>query len=87
MKHDLGDAPIEDDYRASMEVIARNLDLLFNNGATGSSRTVGFVLLVFPFHVMDGRCNYISNVADRADIEKLLREQADRFAAAAGGAE
>jgi hypothetical protein len=77
--HELGDAPIEDAYRASMNALARNLDILLNNGATGDNRTTGFVLLVFPFHESGGRCNYISNGADRADVEKLLYEQAECF--------
>lgn len=43
------------------------------------AREVGFVLLVFPYGSNDGRCNYISNGADRKDMVKLLREQANRF--------
>jgi len=48
-------------------------------GARGKDRSTGFVLLVFPFGETEGRCNYISNGADRKDIVKLLREQANRF--------
>ena len=76
---ELGSGPIQPEFRESMNTIARNLDILFNAGATGKSRTVGFGLLVFPFGAGDGRCNYISNGADRRDIIKLLREQANRF--------
>ena len=59
--------------------VAYALDELFNKGIKGSARTTGFVLLVFPFGDNSGRCNYISNGANRSDIVKLLREQANRF--------
>jgi hypothetical protein len=35
--------------------------------------------LVFPFGAEDGRCNYISNGADRRDIVTMLKEQIKRF--------
>lgn len=79
MEHQLGSAPIEDSYRAQMNAVAKVLDETFNGDARGDQRSVGFVLLVFPFGEREGRCNYISNGADRADIVKLLREQANRF--------
>lgn len=79
MEHQLGSAPIQDSYRAQMNAVAKVLDETFNGDARGDQRSVGFVLLVFPFGERDGRCNYISNGADRADIVKLLREQANRF--------
>lgn len=75
----LGSGPIEDQYRVKMNVVARVLDKVFNGEAKGADRHVGFVLLVFPFGEGEGRCNYISNRADRHDIIKLLREQANRF--------
>ena len=74
-----GSAPIQDEYRAQMNAVAKILDEVFNGVARGADRQVGFVLLVFPFGEKDGRCNYISNGADRADMVKLLREQANRF--------
>jgi len=77
--HELGSGPIQDEYRARMNAIARVLDETFNGDARGSERKTGFVLLVFPYGDVDGRCNYISNGADRRDIIKLLREQANRF--------
>ena len=79
MDHQLGSAPIQDEYRAQMNAVAATLDQVFNEDLRGKDRKVGFVLLVFPFGEKDGRCNYISNGADRADIVKLLREQANRF--------
>lgn len=79
MEHELGDAPIEDIHRDLMNTIAAGIDALFNGDLKGPNRTVGFVLLVFPFGESEGRCNYISNGADRNDMVKLLREQANRF--------
>lgn len=78
-KHTLGDAPIEEAHRELMNAVAVKLDELFNFGTKGAARKVGFVLLVFPFGEKEGRCNYISNGADRRDIAVMLREQAARF--------
>jgi hypothetical protein len=75
----LGDAPIEERYREQMNVIAQALDGILNGDAKGTDRDVGFVLLVFPFGTQDGRCNYISNGADRRDIVTMMKEQIARF--------
>ena len=75
----LGDAPIQPEYREMMNGVAHALDEAFNGEAKGKDRKVGFVLLVFPFGAEDGRCNYISNGADRKDIVTMLREQIARF--------
>lgn len=78
--HTLGDAPIEAAYVEQMNKLARFIDQRFNGLARGPSRKVGFVLMVFPFgdgHA--GRCNFISNGADRADLAVLFREMAARF--------
>ena len=75
----LGSAPIEDRFANNMNMIARKLDQVFNGDTKGAAREVGFVLLVFPYGDTEGRCNYISNGAERKDIVKLLREQANRF--------
>ena len=77
--HQLGSGPIESGYLEIMNEIARSLDMILNGALQGPDRTTGFVLLVFPYGETEGRCNYISNGADRADIIKLLREQANRF--------
>jgi hypothetical protein len=79
MTSQLGDAPIEPQYREMMNQIARGLDEFFNGEAKGKDRQVGFVLLVFPYEDHDGRCNYISNGADRRDIVTLFKEQIKRF--------
>lgn len=77
MNHTLGDAPIEARYREEMNGLARFLDAQLNQGKM-PMRDTGFVLLVFPFHGHEGRCNYISN-AEREDIIVLLKEQLARF--------
>jgi hypothetical protein len=77
--HTLGDAPIEDRHRLMLNTLAMSLDLLFNDGKKGDKRDTGFVLMVFPFGDHDGRCNYISNGADREDIVTLMKEMIARF--------
>ncbi len=79
-KHQLGSAPIQKEYIVQMNAIAAVINEALNGNAKGPDRQTGFVLLVFPFgEAKEGRCNYISNGADRHDIIKLLREQANRF--------
>lgn len=75
----LGDGPIEDQFREKMNAVAQGLDEVFNGRARGADRNVGFVLLVFPFGDNSGRCNYISNGADRRDVVTLMKEQIARF--------
>ena len=79
VKHTLGDAPIEPQYQEQMVELARHLNRFFNGDAPVGERKTGFVLLVFPFKDHEGRCNYISNGADRRDIVTLFREQIARF--------
>lgn len=77
--HKLGDRPIPPEYYEKMNEVAALLDKIFNGDARGSDRKVGFVLLQFPFGSTDGRCNFISNGADRKDIVTLFREMIARF--------
>jgi hypothetical protein len=79
MTERLGDAPIEETYRDTMNAVAGALDEAFNGVAKGKERKVGFILMVFPFGADDGRVNYISNGASRADIVTMLKEQIARF--------
>lgn len=79
MSERLGDAPIEPKYYAMMNDIAKMLDELFNGEARGKDRDTGFILLVFPFGESEGRCNYISNGADRRDVVTMFKEQIARF--------
>ena len=83
-KHTLGDAPIEDAHRETMNTIAQGLDKIFNGELKGPARQTGFVLLVFPFDEVvtrggQSRCNFISNGADRKDIVALFKEMIARF--------
>lgn len=74
----LGDAPVQDEYHQKMVATVQAIDELFNGKAGG--RTVGFVLMVFPFgEGGTGRCNYMSNGVDRRDIVTLMREMIARF--------
>lgn len=75
----LGDAPVSADYHEKMVAITRSLDVRFNGNAKGADRETGFVLLVFPFNSHDGRCNFMSNGADRKDIVVLFKEMIARF--------
>lgn len=79
MTERLGDGPIQAEYRDMMNAIARGLDEAFNGQAKGAERKTGFVLLVFPFGDHEGRCNYISNGADRRDVVTMMKEQIKRF--------
>jgi hypothetical protein len=77
--HPLGDGPIQPEYIEQMKAIAAALDETFNDGLRGADRPTGFVLMVFPFNGFDGRCNYISNGANREDIVTLMKEMIARF--------
>ena len=80
MTHQLGDGPIQQQYREQMTAVARGLDKVFNGEVKGPARKTGFVLLVFPFGNAEGeRCNFISNGADRRDIVALMKEMIARF--------
>ena len=76
----LGDAPIQPEYVQAMNAVARGLDEIFNGVLKKDERKTGFVLLVFPFGEADaGRCNFISNGADRRDVVTLMKEMIARF--------
>ena len=74
----LGDAPIEPEYIEKMNALARGIDEIFNGEAKGADRKTGFVLLCFNFGDT-GRCNFISNGADRKDVVALFKEMIARF--------
>lgn len=77
--HTLGDGPIDEDYRQVMNAMAAAIDAAFNGEAKGNDRRTGFVLLTFPFGDNSGRCNFLSNGADRKDIVVLFKEMIARF--------
>jgi hypothetical protein len=74
--HNIGDAPIQEEYRELMNELAHFIDTYFNEDR--HNKKVGFCLMVFPFEGFNGRANYISN-AQRSDIVTLLKEQIKRF--------
>lgn len=76
--HTIGDAPIEERFFVQMQAIASVLDEQLNPALPRGQRTTGFVLLVFPFDSVRGRCNYVSN-ADRKDVVTMLKEQLAYF--------
>ena len=79
-KERLGDAPIEEAYYQQMNAVAAGLDEFFNGDAKHPNKQVGFVLLLFPYgDDPKGRCNFISNGADRRDIVTLFKEMIARF--------
>lgn len=75
----LGDAPIQDEYSAQMRALAQGIDEVFNGALRGDARQTGFVLLVFPFGEKEGRCNFISNGANREDLVCMFKEMIARF--------
>lgn len=80
MAQQLGDKPIQEEYRALMNAVAQGLDQMFNGETKGPDRKTGFVLMVYPFgDAGNGRCNYISNGADRRDVVILMKEMIARF--------
>ena len=86
MAERLGDAPIDPKYRQQMNAVAGALDEIFNGAdarprerGEPDQRKVGFVLLVFEFGDEPGRCNFMSNGADRKDIVTLFKEMTARF--------
>ena len=74
---------LEKQFADIMNGIANYCDGALNPGLTGSDRSVGFVLMVFPFDGHPGRVNYLSNGADRDHIIALMEEQIAGFRAAA----
>jgi hypothetical protein len=83
MAEQLGDAPIQPELIKIMNALAGGLDQILNGKAKGTDRKIGFVLMVFPFNELapggKGRCNYISNGANRKDIVVLMKEMIARF--------
>jgi len=81
MSNRIGDAPIEPQFEAMMNALAKTIDTIdefFNGKGEDKKRETGFVLMVFPTDHHEGRCNYISNV-DRNDVRVLLKEQLAYF--------
>jgi hypothetical protein len=65
--------PIQEEYRAKMNAVMEALDDVFNGPAKGTARQTGVILLTFKFGEQAGRCNYISNGADRKDMIAMFK--------------
>ena len=78
-EHRLGDAPVETQYREQMTAIMGALDEVFNGELKAPHKKVGIVLLTFLYGDTSGRCNFMSNGADRKDIIILMKEMIARF--------
>lgn len=84
MTEQLGDQPIEQRWTYAMNLSMSIAEDIFNPGfqeslEIGEKRKVGIVMLVFPFEGHEGRCNFISNGADRRDLVVLFKEMIARF--------
>jgi len=75
----LGDAPVEAEYHERMTAIMHALDEFLNGVALGTARQTGIVVMMFPYGETTGRCNYMSNGANRQDIITLMKEMIARF--------
>ena len=63
-----------------MNHLARGIDKIFNGDKKGDERETETKVLCFPFgDTESGRCNFISNGADRKDIVVLFKEMIKRF--------
>lgn len=78
-KQRLGDAPVEQEYYDLMVKTMGAIDELFNGDAKREDKKTGIVMLVFPYGDVTGRCNFMSNGADRRDIVVLFKEMIARF--------
>lgn len=76
----LGDAPVEERYHDQMTAVMQSLDE-FLNGPKGPSyvKRTGIIIMMFPYGDESGRCNYMSNGADRRDVVTLMKEMISRF--------
>jgi hypothetical protein len=77
--HPLGDAPVEAEYQRTMTAVMKAVDETFNGDARAPDKKVGIVMLVFPYGDKTGRCNFMSNGADREDIATMFKEMIARF--------
>ena len=73
----MSEAPIQDQHRHNMNVLAALLDDMLNGKVR--PKKIAFVLLVSEFgEHQDGRVNYISN-ADRKDTREMMEELIKRW--------
>jgi hypothetical protein len=79
-RYRLGDGPVERDYRQAMAGVMQALDE-FINGPPGPDyvKRTGIIVMMFPYGEVEGRCNFMSNGADRRDVVTLMKEMIARF--------
>ena len=75
----LGDAPVEAEYHEKMTAVIQAIDEFFNGKAKAPHKQIGVVMMVFRYGDEPGRCNYMSNGADRQDVVTLMKEMIARF--------
>jgi hypothetical protein len=78
-EYQLGDGPVQEEYRQKMHAIIQTVDEFVNEGKP--TREIGIVLLMFRMGdpTDADRCNFMSNGPDRADIVNLFKEMIARF--------
>jgi hypothetical protein len=77
------DGPIDSKFQNIMGTLAHAIDQLVNKDKKPPEN--GFVLIVFPFGLMDGqKVNYVTN-ARREDLIILMRGQIARLEGMSGG--
>lgn len=79
---DDGGTPPPERIKEFLDSLAAGLDQILNGKGVledKSLRKNGFVLLIFPYGQNDGRANYVSNGARRADIIQMFKTQIERF--------
>lgn len=77
----LGGLPVQERYKKLMTEVMKGLDEIFNGTAKADARHTGIVMFVFPYNDQNGRVNYMSNGANRADVIRMFEEQIRRFKA------
>ena len=75
----LGDAPVQADYQKMMTAIMQGIDELLNPDKETKGRATGILIMMFPYGDHSGRCNYMSNGADRRGVVILMKEMIARF--------
>lgn len=80
----MSDDPISEQYLAQMHGLMGVVDEVFNGKSSGAARKTGVILLVFPMNAegdapVPGRCNYMSNGANRDDVKAMFKQVIARW--------
>lgn len=67
--------PIQEEYRAKMQALAKMIDEMLNGDKQGDDRDTGFAILMFDFKGPNDRArmNYLSN-SSREDMISAFKE-------------